>query len=164
MIFLGLEIEAFFSSASPPVKSVLAIMILLCIFLIFCAESVKKKPESKEVYQIRIEPTDKEYFASSNDAAPVCEDAYVILRNEGKYKVRILMQFAPEFDSNSLTKQRKTANRIINKKYNIQSNLPLHDALKMLRINLVVCDEMSEDACKWVGSNTELLLSEYSAL
>lgn len=164
VVFFGLEIEAFLSSAGLLTKSVLFILILICFILIRVVGSAKKKLAPKEVYQIEIPPTNKEYFISSNNAVPVCEDTYVILRNEGKYKVRILIQFAPKFDSNFLTKQRKTANRIINKRYNIQSNLPLHDALKMLRINVVVCDEISDNARKWVERNTELLLSRSESI
>lgn len=164
VIFLGLEIEAFLSFASLFAKSVLLVLILICLSLIFCIESFKKKLGPKEVHQIKISSINKEYFISSNNAVPVYEDTYVILRNEGKYKMRILIQFVSRFDSNLLTSHRKIANHNINKKYNMQNNLPLHDALKMLRINLVICDEMSDDARKWVGRNTELLLSRNESI
>lgn len=164
VIFVGLEIQAFLFSANTSVKLVILLLIILSLVVVLFLEVWKKKQGPGEIYKIKISCTDRESLITSSNSIPICENANVIMLSKDKYKIRILLQFISIFDANILGKQRKVANRMINKQYRISSDLPMHDALKMLRINLVVCDEVSDSTYRWVERDTAHLLSRNESI
>ena len=161
-ILIGLEIEAFVQSANIQIKVVLGVLALICLMIWICLFSAKQS--SVTLHQIQISYVNKESLIAAFNANQIMDDTYIVFRKKDDLRLRMLLQFIPRFDKEVLAKQRKNANKIINKQYNIKGNLPLYDALKMLRINLVICEEMSDSVLHWVERDTAKLMGRNESI
>ena len=101
---------------------------------------------------------------SAFSATEVCDGAYISFQKHGKLTFRILIQYFPYYDKEKISKQRKKANQQINQAYHIKAEAPLFETLQTARINLIVCEEISDELIKWVECNTEKLLSRNESI
>lgn len=161
-ILVGLEIEAFILYANAQIKVVIGVLILICLIIMIYLISAKQSQIPS--HQIHISYANKESLITSFNASQIMDDAYIVFQKKDDLRLRLLLQFIPQFDKDILAKQRKKANRMINTQYNIQENLPLYDALKMLRINLVICEEMSNSVLLWVERDTAKLMGRNESI
>ena len=89
VIFVGLEIQAFLSSANTSVKLVILLLIILSLVVVLFLEVWKKKQGPGEIYKIKISCTDREALIASCNSIPISENANVIMLSKDKYKIRI---------------------------------------------------------------------------
>lgn len=162
VILIGLEIEAFLLNASAQIKLIIFALIAVCSIILIYLGSVKPPPIT--THQIPILCTKKDSLITSLNAGQILDDAYIVFQNINTFKLRMLIQFIPQFDKDILAIQRKKANRKINMQCHVKSNQPFHDALKMLRINLVVCEDLSDPVLRWVEHDTANLLSRNESI
>lgn len=161
-ILIGLEIEAFIRYANIQIKVVIGVLVLICLMILIYLVSAKQSLVT--LHQIQISYANKESLITSFNANQIMDDAYIVFQKKDNLRLRLLLQFIPRFDKEVLAKQRKNANKMINKQYNIKGNLPLYDALKMLRINLVICEEMSDSVLHWVERDTAKLMGRNESI
>ena len=158
-ILIGLEIEAFRLSASASVKTVFFIMITICAILLICMQLIKKRQKPQIAHQISVRCTNKDALIALLHATQVSDETYLVMLDKENCRLRILVQYISKFDRERLAKQRNAANKKINAQYRVKTDLPFHDALKRMRINLVVCETMSEPLLNWVQRDAANLLS-----
>ena len=96
----------------------------------------------------------------SGESRAVCEcaeDAAVLMHRNGP-STRIPLVGLPTYDKQMLKKKRDGANRRANQEWHTKQWVSQFDAVKMLRINCVVCEEVNDALQKEMCRNAETLL------
>ena len=96
----------------------------------------------------------------SAQSGTVCEyapDAAVLMHRNGP-STRILLVGLPTYDKQLLKKKKDGANRKANQEWYTNQWVAQSDAVKMLRINCVVCDEVNDALQSEMCRNAETLL------
>lgn len=139
-------------------------LVVSALLLYYFSVDKHRKVIALEPYHILIPEQSVQEIVNSLEAKEVSKDAYVSFLNCSGLSIRILSQFAPHFLPNELAKQRKTANRNINRIYHITSDVSSWSAHSMLRINLIVCQEESEQLLVWLQRDADRLLSRVESI
>lgn len=160
IVALGSAVELLVLHGSFLAIAIAMAAVLTCVVLLVCnARRIKALSDSLIPYCIPLDNETLSSIVSSLDAAEMGSGGYAAFSKLGKYTVRLLIQHAPQFDQRELSQQRKKLNRKINARYQVKSQMPLFEALSMLRINLVVCNEAPADLSEYLEQNIEVLLS-----
>ena len=106
----------------------------------------------------------RRWYLSFLFLAKVCDGAYVSFRKYGKTSLRILIQWVPDCGQEEILTQRKKANRRINQAYPVKAEAPLFDALRMARVNLIVCEDLSDELIRRVERDTEKMLGRNESI
>lgn len=134
------------------------------LIILLCNRYLKADKSKLEQYEIPIHTADMASIAAVLIAEKFDNDAYVSFRKQGRISVRILAQYHPEFIKKEVSAKRKRANKRINARFDVSSQVPMYEALSSLRVNLVVCDQRNDDTIAWVNSNTAMLLQRNEAI
>lgn len=165
LVTAGVLVECVFTKAQFAVVCILLfILCVLILAVVLCNGYIKRQPCGLKIYDIPIGTGDVESVAEALSASPIGEGAYVSFCKKRNISVRVLIQSAAGFDRKVFSDQRKRLNRKINKANQISTEVPLHEALSSLRINLVVCDRRNAELIAWVGNNTERMLQRNEAV
>ena len=113
--------------------------------------------EDKEPYCVSIFPDSTKSILTALCANEIKEDVFVSLTNINGYSTRILVQEIKFFDNVALSKERKKTNQFLNRFFNTQQMVPLYSALKMIRINIIVCHRANEALYRYLSKSTENL-------
>lgn len=163
IILIGLEIEACMYGRWY-LSFVFLSMICVCLLTLLVLSYLKKKQNLRQVYRIPVDCENLDSVVCVFSAAKVCDGAYVSFRKYGKHTLRILIQCVPGCGQKQISTQRKKANRLINQTYHVKAEAPLFDALRMVRVNLIVCDALSEELIRRVERDTEKKLSRNESI
>lgn len=163
MILIGLEIEACLYRRWY-LSFLFLSMICVCLLTLFVLSCLKKKQNFRQVYRIPVDFDNMDSIVCAFSAAKVCDGAYVSFRKYGKTTLRILIQWVPDCEQEQISAQRKKANRLINQAYPVKAEAPLFDALRMARVNLIVCDDLSDELIRRVERDTEKMLGRNESI
>lgn len=157
---LGLAVELLVLHGSSLAISIAMATALTCmVLLVRNARRIKALSKPLTPYCVPLDDVTFSAIVSGFDAAEVESGGYAAFSKLGKYSVRLLIQHTHRFDHGELCQQRKKLNRKNNAHYKTKTEMPIFEALSMLRINLVVCDEAPDDVWEYLEKNIELLLS-----
>lgn len=136
------------------------LIVLLCVILMVWVEQ-RTRFLSKDLdpYYAPLFFETKEYIVSVLGAININDEIYASTDSINGYSARILVQDATHCNYTELSKQRKKANQVLNKRYGTQQEVPLYSALKMIRVNLLICNEDSESLHQYLSNNIGKLLS-----
>jgi hypothetical protein len=88
----------------------------------------------------------------------VCEQAYALFATDGHMHARVLTLTLEDFDSKKIASNKRKANKLINQKYHLDSNISISDSYTHFRINLLLVNHDSAALHAWVQKNPEQLL------
>ena len=111
-----------------------------------------------ETYVIPLNNVSLHSIAQSFGATEMSDEAYIAFQTIAGISCRILIQYITQFNSSSLSQQRKKINRCINVKYQVKSEAPIFETLSRLRINLIVCETSSPSLVRYISQNACKLL------
>lgn len=81
---------------------------------------------------------------------------YVALTKYGSMRLRVLMQFEDAFDATTI-KRRGAANKNANKILGTSNHTTIAESTKLLRINIVICEEENKELIRWVQNTAQIL-------
>lgn len=157
---VGLSLELLINQGFDLTVLVFALLFTLCVvIMVFIARRTHFLPADTEPYCVPLSFKSKDAIISALGAKEIDNAVYASVIAIKGYSARIMIQEAESFDKSLLSKQRKKANQILNKQLNTRSEVPLYSALKMIRINLVICEENSPSLHEYLTGSTSNLLS-----
>lgn len=160
IISFGFLIQSIFdSSIRSSVILVFGIIALLCGLVLLSLHCyLKKNSGTFSPYRIPILPHNLDAATAMLYTQKVGDDAYGFVGNCGKIKVRLLALYQSRFAEDQLALRRKKANAVLNKTHCIPREESLFEAISRLRINVVICQEETEELNKWVSKRTSQML------
>lgn len=90
------------------------------------------------------------------NAMEVYPGVYVALTKYGSMRMRVLTQFEDVFDATT-NKRRGAANKNANKILGASNHTTIAESTKLLRINIVICEEENKDLIRWVQNTAQTL-------
>jgi len=141
--------------------------VLLCAGTIaFCTLYPKHLGRRADLspYAIPILFSDFEGVCAALSAQRFEEDAALAFRRHPGCHVRLLVQHCPEFDQKAVSARRKVLNQAINRRHSISQWGSSEKILRGLRINLVVCQHLSDASESWLRRDPARLLERNEAI
>lgn len=124
----------------------------------------RRKVAASEPYRIAVSKQSVQEVLAVFDAKEIAASDYVSFLYCKGVSVRLLFQIAPVFLPDALKKRKRSANRRINQIYHISDNISTWEAHSMLRVNLLVCQEESEQLLTWLQRDADRLLSRAESI
>jgi len=92
-----------------------------------------------------------EEIAGWFSAEEILPDGYFAFRGNRDISCRLMICRMDSFDSKKASGMRKKVNKIINARFHVRAEVSSWDAHKMLRTNLLVLPERTDEVMKWVN-------------
>ena len=160
IICIGLSLELWLTHGFDLTMLAFALLFTICVvIMVFIARRTHSLSADTEPYCVSLSLKSKDAIISALGAKEIDNAVSASVIAIKGYSARIIIQEAESFDKSLLSKQRKKANQILNKQLNTRSEVPLYSALKMIRINLVICEENSPSLHEYLTGSTSNLLS-----
>ena len=157
---VGLSLELLINRRFDLAVLAFALLFSLCVvIMVFIARHTHLLSADTEPYCVPLFLESKDAIISALGAKEIENTVYASVIAIKGYSTRIMIQEAEPFDKSLMSKQRKKANQILNKQLNAHSEVPLYSALKMIRINLVICEKNSPSLHEYLSRSTSNLLS-----
>lgn len=165
LMFGGLTVQGLFAGAQSRWLIVFLSGLAACVCGLLGSAKIRKSfSRNGEAYHVPLGNIDLAAILHTFSAEEIAPDTYISFCKVGRLSARLLIQHAPDFSGDDLTRRRKTANRKINQKYRINASAPFFEVASRFRINLVVCDRMSPELQQWVSQDTDKLLSRAESI
>ncbi|MBE6950273.1 MAG: hypothetical protein E7451_02935 [Ruminococcaceae bacterium] len=167
LFFAGLFLVTAFSGQSIWIRIIMAAFGLASIgILIGFDQYLKhlKRQSALSPYCIPIHASDLERLCVMLSAAKVDADGFVSFRKHNGFTIRLLIQYCPEFLPKEVSSRRKVLNKKLNLRFPDSQSGSMHEVLKRMRINLVVCDSLNGHAESWVQRNAAHLLDRNESI
>lgn len=159
LLSLGLLIESLFGGGSIQIIIFLSCICVVCGTTIAVSSTkIRNLSKSAETYVIPLNNVSLHSIGQSFGATEISDEAYIAFQTIAGISCRILIQYITQFNSSSLSQQRKKINRCINVKYQVKSEAPIFETLSRLRINLIVCETSSPSLVRYISQNASKLL------
>lgn len=157
---IGLTVELLaLHSGFPAILILLAVMLLCVVFLACSAKRIHALSKHLAPYCVPLGNVTLSSLISAFGASEMGNGGYVAFSRIGRYHFRLVLQHTPQFDREEISRARKTLNKKINAQYRLQTKMSLWDAYSLIRINLVVCQQRSDELLETMHGNMETLLS-----
>ena len=126
-------------------------LFLISVVLTCVLKNLDKRAEKrKKPWEFVTEPKNFQDLIKIFNGDQITDNSYCTFTKWRHMKVRVLLQNGTEFESKAASKQRNSANRKINAKYGINSEVPMADVSKMMRINIFACDRRNDFLLRWI--------------
>lgn len=139
-------------------------LLSICFFVISAAfiaawYCVKRTTfDAPELYSVLVEAPNPVSRLVECGADHVCEHAYAFFATDGHMHARVLALQLDDFDAKEITNAKRKANKFMNRKYQIASNISISDSYTHFRINLLLVPHDGAELRAWVRKNPEQLL------
>lgn len=128
-----------------------AIVMVACVISAYLFHRhMKKLAADKDPYRVSLPEMTKDMIIARMGATEVVTNGYAATQRWDKYSLRIALQFTDRFDREHISQQRKQLNSKYNRSYGVKRAVSMFDALKMIRINLIVCEEENDELVKYL--------------
>ena len=162
---IGLLALALTAEVSLGAAAALAVAALICVVCFACCRVfIGKRRVHGTHCEIPVGIGTYEELTAAMSGTAMRENAYIAFMEQNGMKIRVLMQYAPVFNQQAFSKQRKSVNAEANKQFRISSSVSIYEAFKRLRINLVVCGEADDALLAWVNRDAYPLLHRNEAV
>lgn len=158
IISVGLSIELLICGLISLSLPLILFSVLCVTIMVLIDRKIYFMSIDSEPYRISLHSGATDFIISKLNAHEIYSGVFVADTSICGYATHIMIQSILLFDSSELSKQRKKAHQVMKKRCKMKVDVPLYDALKMIRVNLVICERDSPSLYAYLQKNAVNLL------
>lgn len=167
LFFAGMFLVVSFSAGSIWIRTIMAVFGLACFGVLIGIDQYLKhlnRQSNLSPYCFPIHASDLENLCAIFNATQIDSDGFFSFCQQNGFTIRLLIQHCPEYLPKEVSSRRKALNKKLNRSFPASQSGSMHEVLKRMRINLVVCDSMNAHAESWVRRDAAHLLDRNESI